>query len=120
MADVFTAKGEELIADYLDGTTAVPANWYVDWGTSGTTAAKGDTALGAAGGEARVAATMSQPSADTNRFVATMTATGVKTIQEMGIFDAATVGNMLISSDFTGIALTSGDKIEFTVDLQWA
>ncbi len=114
MADIFTQTGEELFADIIDGTTAAPT-WYIDWGTGGVGAAKGDTALGAAGGEARVSATMSQPSADQNRFVATITSSGTKTIIECGIFNASTTGIMIQRSDFAGIALVSGDKIEFTI-----
>ena len=111
MADIFTQTGEELFADDVEAART----WYIDWGTGGTTAAKGDTALGTAGGEARVSATMSQPSADQNQFLATITASGSKTIIECGIFDAATTGIMIQRSDFAGIALTSGDKIEFTI-----
>ncbi len=111
MADIFTQVGEELFTDDVEAART----WYIDWGTGGTTAAKGDTALGTAGGEARVSATMSQPAADQNQFLATITATGSKTIIECGIFDASTTGIMIQRSDFTGIALTSGDKIEFTI-----
>ncbi len=114
MADVFTQTGEELFADIIDGTTAAPT-WYIDWGTGGSGAAKGDTALGTAGGESRVAATMSQPSADQNRFVATITASGAKTIIECGIFNATSSGIMIQRSDFTGIVLATNDKIEFTI-----
>lgn len=120
MATVFTDVGEALAADYFDGTANAPANWYIHWGTGTTTAAKGDTALVTPGSEARVAATESQPTADTNRFVATLTADGTKTIAEAGLFDALTDGNMPIRGDFAGIALGANDKIEFTIDLTWA
>ena len=111
MADVFTQTGEELFTDDVEGART----WYIDWGTGGSGAVKGDTALGTPGGESRVSATMSQPSADINQFLATITASGSKTIIECGIFDAATTGIMIQRSDFAGIALTSGDKIEFTI-----
>ncbi len=114
MADIFTQTGEELFTDIIDGTTAAPT-WYIDWGTGGTTAAKGDTALGAAGGEARVASTMTQPAADQNQFLSLITATGTKTIIECGIFNASTAGIMIQRSDFAGIGVDSGDKIEFTI-----
>ena len=117
MADIFTTAGEEIFTDYLDGTTAVPADFHVDWGTGGTTAVKGDTALTTPGGESRVIGTPTQPTASVNRFVATITASGGKTIDEMGLFDAATTGTMIVSSTFTGIVLGSGDKIEFTIDM---
>lgn len=120
MATVFTQVGEELITDYLDGSASVPANWYVHWGTGAGAAAKGDTALTTPGSEARVIGTATQPLADQNQWVATLTADGTKTITEAGLFDASTAGNMMIRGDFTGIPLTSGDKIEFTIQLQHA
>lgn len=120
MATVFTDVGETLAADYFDGTANAPADYYIHWGTGTTTAAKGDTALVTPGSEARVAATKSQPTADQNRMVATLTADGTKTIAEAGLFDASTAGNMVVRGDFAGIALNSGDKIEFTFDLTWS
>ncbi len=111
MADIFTQAGEEVFTDDIEAART----WYVDWGTAGTTAAKGDTALGAAGGESREAAAMTQPSADQNQWLATLTASGSKTIIEVGVFDASTNGNMIMRSDHAGIALASGDKIEYTI-----
>ena len=116
-ADIFTTVGEQQFADYLYGTTAVPSDSYIDWGTGGTTAVKGDSALTTPGGESRVIGTPTQPTASVNRFVATITASGGKTIDEMGLFSASTSGNMIVSSTFTGIVLASGDKIEFTIDM---
>ncbi len=114
MADIFTQTGEELFTDIIHGTTAAPT-WHVDWGTGAGAADKGDTALTTPGGETRIVATMSQPAADQNQWVATITATGTKTIIESGIFNALTTGIMIQRSDFTGIGVVSGDKIEFTI-----
>lgn len=119
MATVFTSVGEGLAADYFDGTASAPANWYVGWGTGTNAAAKGDTALQTPSAEARVAGTESQPTADKNQFVATITSAGAQTITEAGLFDASTNGNMPIRGVFTGILLASGDKIEFTITLEW-
>lgn len=116
-ADIFTTVGEQQFADYLDGTTAVPADFYVGWGTGGTTAVKGDTALTTESAETRIVGTPTQPTASVNRFIATITSASGQTIDEMGLFSAVTTGNMIISSTFTGIVLASGDKIEFTIDL---
>lgn len=118
MADVYTQDGEELECDIFDGTVSVPANWYVGWGTDGTTADKADSALGTEAAEARVAATLSQPSADVNRLVATITSESGQTITEVGVFSASTSGVLLIHSDFSGIAVGIGDAIEFTVDFE--
>lgn len=118
MADIYTSAGENLVVDILDGTTAVPANWYVGWGTGAGTAVKGSTTLNTEAAEARVAATMSQPVADKNRAVATITSASAQTITNTGLFSASTGGTLLIHADFAGIALGIGDKIEFTIDLE--
>lgn len=120
MADIFTDVGETLVADYVDGTASAPANWYVAWGTGAGTAAKGDTTLFTEASEARVTATESQPAANQNRFVATLTADGSKTITNAGVLDASTVGNLLLKSDFTGIALALNDSIQFTFTITWS
>lgn len=118
MATVYTQAGEELECDIFDGTVAVPANWYVGWGTGAGTAAKGDTTLFTEASESRVAATMSQPSADVNRAVATITADGTKTITNAGLLSASTGGTLLVHGDHAGIALDAGDKIEYTIDFE--
>ena len=120
MADIFTSVGEGLVADYVDGTASAPANWYIGWGTGAGTAAKGDTTLFTEASESRVTATESQPTADANRFVGTITADGTKTITNAGVFDASTSGNLLLKSDFTGIALTASDSIQFTFTITWS
>lgn len=119
MADIYPDAGEDLTADIMDGTSAVPT-WRVAWGTGAGTAAKGDTTLFTEAAESRVSTTQSQPSSNQNRFVETITSAGTQTITNAGIFDAASSGNMLLKSDFTGIALESGDKIEFTFTLTWS
>ena len=121
MATVYTQAGEEVVVDLIDGTSAVHfdvTNGKIGWGTGAGTAAKGDTTLFTEASEARVAPTVSQPVVDKNRWVGTITADGAKTITNAGIFDAASAGNMLVKGDFTGIALTLGDKIEFTIELE--
>lgn len=120
MADIFTSVGEGLVADYVDGTANAPANWYIGWGTGAGTAAKGDTTLFTEASEARVTATESQPTADANRFVGTITADGTKTITNAGVFDASTTGNMFLISSFTGVALNASDSIQFTFTITWS
>ena len=120
MANIFTQAGEELVADILDSTVAVPANWYVAWGTGAGTAAKGDTALFTDAAEARVAAATSQPSADVNQFVGTITSASGQTITNAGVLSASTSGTLLLHSDFGGIALGIGDSIQFTFQLTWS
>jgi len=119
MADIYTDAGEDLTADIMDGTSSAPT-WRVAWGTGAGAAAKTDTTLFTEAAEARVNTTQSQPSSNQNQFVATITSASSQTITNAGIFDAASGGNALLKSDFTGIALASGDKIEFTFTLTWS
>ncbi len=113
MADIYTQAGEELVVDLIDTTT-----WYVGWGTGAGTAAKGDTTLFTESAEARVSTTDTQPSADINQLLGEITASAGRTITNAGIFDASTSGNLLLKSDFTGVVLSNGDKIEFTFTLE--
>jgi sulfur carrier protein ThiS len=119
MANIFTDAGEAKTADLIDGTTASPT-WRAAWGTGAGTAAKSDTTLFAEAAETRVVTVNSQPVANQNQLVATVTSLSAQTITNAGVFDAATSGNMLLKSDFAGIALSSGDKIEFTFQLDWS
>jgi hypothetical protein len=121
MATVYTSAGEAAVCDLIDGTSAVhldTATAKIGWGTGAGTAAKGDTTLFTEASETRVAGTASQPSADINQWVGTLTADGAKTITNAGVFDAATSGNLFVKGDFTGIVLALGDKIEFTISLE--
>lgn len=120
MANVFTQVGEEFITDIVDSTLAVPANYYVAWGTGAGTAAKGDTTLFTEAPEARVAVVKSQSTTDTNRFVGTITASAGRTITNAGIFDASSGGRLIAHSDFAGVVLAIGDAIQFTFDINWS
>lgn len=113
MANVFTDAGEGFVVDELDAY----GTYYVGWGTGAGTAAVTDTTLFTEASESRVATTDTQPSANILQWVGTITADGTKTITNAGIFSASTSGTMIVKSDFTGIALTAGDKIEFTFQL---
>lgn len=119
MADIFTDAGEGIVVDILDGTTAAPT-WHIGWGTGAGTAAKTDTTLFTEAAESRVAATLSQPAANQSRYVATLTSASSQTITNAGVLSASTNGVLLLHSDFTGVALAIGDKIEFTFTITWA
>lgn len=119
MADIYTNAGEKLTADIMDGSVAAPV-WRVGWGTGAGTTAKGDTALFTEAAETRGVAVNSQPVANQNRMVSTLTSLSVQTITNAGVFDAASGGNMLLKSDFAGIGLDPGDKIELTFELTWS
>jgi len=121
MATVYCSSGEAAVVDLIDGTSGThldATNAKIGWGAGAGTAAKGDTTLFTEASEARVAVVASQPAADKNRWVATLTADAGKTITNAGVFDAAAAGNLIVKGDFTGIVLALGDKIEFTIDLE--
>jgi len=118
MADIYTDAGTGLTADILDGTAAVPTNWYIGWGTGAGVAAKADTTLFTEAAEARVAATMTQPAADTNQAVGTLTSASAQTITNAGVLSALTGGILQLHSDFAGVALGINDSIQFTFKLQ--
>ena len=120
MANIFTQAGEELLTDIVGLTVGAPANWYIGWGTGAGTAVKGSTTLFTEAAETRVVTTNSQPTADTNKFLALLTAAAGKTITNAGVFSAVTSGTLFIHSDFTGVVLAIGDKIEFDFQILWS
>jgi hypothetical protein len=120
MADIFTTAGEELVADIMDETATVPLDWFVGWGTGATVAAKGDTVIETESAETRLAGAATQPTASVNQWVATLTSLGAQTIANAGLLSLVTGGVLLLHSDFTGIVLGTGDKIEFTFQLTWS
>jgi len=119
MADILTNVGEQHICDILSGVTSTAADW-VGWGTGAGTAAKADTTLFTEASETRIQGTKSTVgtlAAAVSQVVATITADAGKTITNAGLLTAVTSGLLVIHSDFTGIVLATGDKIEFTFTL---
>lgn len=114
MAAAFTDAGQSKVVDVLTTDNTIR---HVGWGSDGTAPAVAQTALIAANPEARTAGTISQPVENTHRVVATIEATGVRTVQEVGLFDAATAGNMMVRGTHTSRSLVSGDQVRYTVDL---
>jgi len=98
---------------------------YCDWGTSATAEAITQTGLVAVATEARTSGTSSLVTTtvtnDTYQVVALITCAGAgKTIQEVGLFDAATVGNMLCRAVHGAQTLAVGDAIEYTIGVKMA
>jgi hypothetical protein len=120
MANYYTDKGEELTADFVDGTASAPTNWFTGWGTNVAAHSKASTVLGTESAETRIAATESQPAADQNQWVSTITSASTQTITEAGVFTLVSAGDLFCVADFTGIPLVNGDKIEFTWTVTWA
>lgn len=110
----YTQAGEEVVVDLIDVPT-----WYIHWGVGTTTPVKGNTAMEDLTGvtEARVSGANTQPAADQNQWVGTITALAALAITESGLFDAITGGNLVIRGTFSVINVGIGDKIEFTFTL---
>jgi len=120
VADVLTNVGEEWVVDSLlrTGALDIPAT-HGGFGTDGTAAAKGDTALGVEV-ESRGAVTPTKTGSGATakaQYVWTNTATAARAIQEAGLFSASGAGSMFTSHNFTTINLNSGDSIQFTLTL---
>jgi hypothetical protein len=122
MADIFTNAGKSIVSNRVKGNGTEPK--YLAWGTGAGTAAATDTTLFTEASEARVSGTSTIVTTtvtdDTYQVVGTITADGAKTITNFGLFDASTSGNMLVKSDFTGVALALGESIQFTAKLKFA
>lgn len=125
MATVLTTVGKDWIVDVLDGVVAVTPD-HIGWGTGAGLAGAGDTDLFTPATEARVQATRAQPATGKIRWVATLTADASKTITNAGVFDGAGSGSppsggapLIVHGDFAGVSLQAGDKIEFTIDLEF-
>lgn len=118
---IYTQAGEEIIVDLIDGISAVHfdgTNGHIEWGLGTTDPVKGNTDIETTTSEARANVAASQPSADINQWVATITAAGSKTITECGMFNDLTAGVMLIRATFAGIPVVASDQIEFTISLE--
>jgi hypothetical protein len=119
MATVLTNAGKAVIATRIKGGGAEPA--MVGWGTGPGTADPTDTALFAEAPEARAPGASSLQTTnvpnDTYQVVATMTATGARTITNAGLLDAIASGTLFLHGDFPGVALNQGDQIQFTFRL---
>ena len=122
MATLLVNTGKAVVTNYLNGGGATQPK-YLAWGTGAGTTAATDTTLFTETGT-RVSGTTSQVTTtttnDTFQVVGTLTASGSVTITNAGTFDASTSGNLFVKGDFTGIALNSGDSIQFTVKVQFS
>lgn len=126
MATVLTNNGEEWAAERLAGVqgagtnnVAANAGSHIGMGTGGTTAAKGDTALGTEV-ETRVATSVTVTGTGSSakyQATGTITATATRAVIEAGLFSASSAGVMFVRGDFATINLASGDSIAFTITI---
>lgn len=123
VATVLTNKGAALFADRArtSPATYTSSPKFIGVGTGATGAARtavvGDTALStevetrASGTESTVTTTVT---GDTYQSQGTVSITGTRALDESGLFDASTTGNMATSATFNVINLLSGDSIQLT------
>ena len=123
MSTVLTNAGKGVWTNRMKG--AGTELLYIGWGTGAGTAAIGDTGLfteDTTGGYVRATGTSTRVTTtttnDTYQVVGTLTAGAGLTITNAGTFDASTSGNIGVHGDFTGIVLSTGDAITFTVKTQ--
>ena len=121
MATLLVNTGRAIVTSRLNGGGTTPS--YVAWGTGAGTTGATDTTLFTENGS-RVSGTVTQQTTsttnDTFQVVGTLTASGSVTITNAGTFDASTSGNLFVKGDFTGIALNTGDSIQFTFKVQFS
>lgn len=122
MATLLVNTGKAIVTNYLNGGSATQPK-YVGWGTGAGTTTATDTTLFTETGSRVTGTTTQQTTSTTNdtyQVVGTQTASGSVTITNAGIFDASTSGNLFAKGDFTGIALNSGDSVQFTFKVQFS
>ncbi len=121
MAPLLVNAGKDILTNRIKAAGTEPN--FVAIGTGATAEAITQTALvtevetRATGTSTRVTTTTTN---DTYQVVGTITATAARALQESGLFDAASAGNMLVRGVFTTINLAIGDSIQVTWKLQFS
>lgn len=118
--------GKAMITSILSGNSSIlPV--YMALGSGSTTPAGTDTALESelsVSGLTRTSATPVQATTtttnDTMKYDVTFTALGTASVSEVGIFDAASSGNMLCRRVFSPKPIESGDTIEIIYSIVFA
>lgn len=114
-------KGRDILTNRIIGSGTEPK--YIAIGTGTTAVTLADTALGTEV-ETRATGTSSRTTTsstnDTYQVVGTITATGARTIGEVGLFDqSAAGGNMFVRGVLAStVTLASGDTITVTATVQ--
>jgi hypothetical protein len=124
--NLVVTAGKAQLALLAGDATATPFT-YLELGTSSTATSAGQTALQAAitdTGLARAAATVSRTTTtvtnDTLQLVYTWTASGSKTIEEIGVFNASSAGTMLSRALTTSKSVVNGETFQATYKLAFS
>jgi hypothetical protein len=122
MAPLLTNAGKAITTNRVKGSGTEPS--YVAWGTSATAEAATQTTLVAAASESRTAGTSSQVTVtttnDTYQVTGTITSASAQSIQEVGLFDASTSGNMYMRGVHGSTTLAIGDSIAYTIKVTYS
>jgi hypothetical protein len=117
---VITELGLEARARFLCGDTPVAAFTYIALGTGTGAESTADTTLGTEitdTGLQRAAATCSYVADYIARWTKTFSATGSKTITEVGLFNDASAGTMYLRKKFdAGISVVNGQDITILIE----
>ena len=124
--NLITSAGKAQLALLAGDASATPFT-YLAVGTSATAASVGQTALVAeisTNGLSRAAATVSRVTTtvtnDTLQLVYTWSVSGTSTVEEVGIFNASSVGTMLGRALTTSKAVVNGDSLSITYKVIFA
>jgi len=121
MAVVVTNAGEEYVVDKLKETVSTEPD-YVGWGTGAGTAVKADVDLFTPvntdpGNVLRLAGTTSKVGTGASAVyqnIATLQAVSGITVTNAGLWTAVSGGTLVVKGDHTGVALLTGDQIQYT------
>jgi hypothetical protein len=119
----FMDAGKAITAGLVSGVTALLPK-YVACGTGAGPADSTATALSTevetrsgANAPTRVTTTVTN---DTFQVTNTISITATRAITEVGLFDAATTGNMFIGSGISTINLANGDSLQLTFKCKYS
>lgn len=125
MRNTIASAGKAVVAGLIGNSGSPTAFTYLAVGTSATAESASHTALqaeitdsGLARASATVALVTTTVTNDTLRLTKTFSVTGTKTIEEIGIFNAVSAGTMLGRKLTTSKAVSSGDSLQATYDIQ--
>lgn len=124
--NTMTNTGKAAMAGLVGNVGSITAFTYLELGTSSTAPAASQTALQAAitdTGLARASATVTRITTsvtnDTLQYTYTWTASGTKTVEEIGIFNAASSGIMLSRALTTSKVMANGETLAATYTVQF-
>ncbi len=110
--NLILTAGKNMIADRLLASPTLGVATHMGVGTSGTAAAAGDTTIT---GETRVALTSKTRSTNVVTYVGDWAAgQATATLQEAGLWDAASSGILVGRSTFTSIVKGASDTLKIT------